>query len=291
MGMKVGLQLFSIKEAMKENPLEAIRKAAECGYRYIEVANHNALEDMGIGFGVKAEEVNKLLKDVGASIVSAHIYPFDKEKYKYILEYNAEIGNQNIIYPMGRFKDMDDVLNQCEMLNEYGEMTRKYGMKFYYHNHANEFMTVERKLIMDVIMDNTDADKVGFELDTFWAMRGGIDPVEYIRKYQDRIGLLHQKDMAKGTDSPINVFSRLTREVSEENIAAFRYCKQYVKPEDFTEIGRGIMDIQEIIDTANEIGKTEYIILEQDYTGMESEIESIRCSMQEFKKFRGIEWE
>lgn len=290
MGIKVGLQLFSIKNAMAEDTAQALRTAAECGYRYIEIANHNALEDTGIGFGMEAKEVKAILEDTGASIVSAHIYPFDMEKYKAILEYNAEIGNKNIIYPMDKFKDLDDVFARCELLNEYGEMTKKYGMKFYYHNHANEFMTIGRRMIMDLIMDHTDADKVSLELDTFWAMRAGVDPIEYMRKYSDRIGLLHQKDMSKSAESPVNVFSRLPREIPDGQMAAFRYCKQYVKDTDFTEIGTGIMNIQEIIDVANELDNVEYMFLEQDNTQMENEIVSIKKSMEEFHKFTGVEW-
>ena len=290
MGLKIGLQLFSIKNAVREDPVRALRTAAECGYRYIEIANHNALEDTGIGFGIHAGEVKKVLEDTGTRIVSAHIYPFDKEKYKAILEYNAEIGNKNMIYPMDKFKNLDDVLARCELLNEYGEMTKSYGMKFYYHNHANEFMTIDRRMIMDIIMDHTDADKVGLELDTYWAMRAGVDPVEYMRKYPDRIGLLHQKDMAKAAESPVNIFSRLQREIPEGQMASFRYCKQYVKDTDFTEIGTGIMNIQEIIDTAAEIGTAEYMFLEQDHTQMADEIESVKKSMAEFQKFRGTEW-
>lgn len=290
MAVKVGLQLFSIKEAMAKNPLEAIKKAAECGYRYLEAANHNALEDEGIGFGVSTTELKKVLADTGTQIISAHIYPFDKEKYKAILEYNAEIGTRDMIYPMDRFQDQDDVMRRCELLNEYGEMTNEYGMRFSYHNHANEFMTVSRRMIMDLILDNTDADKVGFELDTYWAMRAGVDPIEYIHKFSDRICLLHQKDMPKESKSPINIFRKLEREVEAEHMAAFRYCKQCVDDTDFTEIGTGIMDIQGILDAANEVGSIDYMILEQDTTRLADEIASIKRSMEEFHKFRGIDW-
>lgn len=291
MEIKVGLQLFSIKEAMHENPIGAIRKAADCGYRYLEAANHNALEDTGIGFGVSAKELKQTLDATGTKIVSTHIYPFDKEKFKAILEYNAEIDNPNIIYPMGRFQDRDDVLRCCEQLNEYGEMTNAYQMRFSYHNHANEFMTIDRQPIMDLIMDNTDPDKVGFELDTFWAMRGGMDPIEYMRRFRDRIGLLHQKDMSKTSPSPVNVFRDLEREVGPDRMAAFRYCKQRVDSADFTEIGTGIMDIQSIINAANELGTISYMFLEQDDTQMPDELLSIQKSMEEFRKFHGISWE
>lgn len=291
MEIKIGLQLFSIKEAMKEDSLGAIEKAAACGYRYLEAANHNALEDSGIGFGVSPADLTRVLQATGTRIVSTHIYPFDKEKFKAILDYNAAIGNPNIIYPMDRFHDRDDVLRRCELLNEYGEMANAYHIRFSYHNHANEFMTVDRQLIMDLLMDNTDPDKVGFELDTFWAMRGGIDPIEYMRRFRSRITLLHQKDMSKTSPSPVNVFRDLEREVGPDRMAAFRYCKQRTDSADFTEIGTGIMDIQSIIDAANELGTVSYMFLEQDSTQLPSELLSIQRSMEAFRKFHGISWE
>ena len=240
---------------------------------------------------MSADELKKVLSDTGTKIISAHIYPFDKEKYEKILEYNAQVGTEHLIYPMDRFRDLDDVMQRCELLNEYGEMTDKYGIRFSYHNHANEFMTIGGKAVIDILLEHTDPQKVGFELDTFWAMRAGADPIEYMRKYKNRISLLHQKDMSKNSKSPVNIFQKLEREVSEEHIAAFKYCKQYVDKTDFTEIGTGIMDIQSIIDAANENGMIDYMILEQDDTQLQDEIISIKKSMEEFHKFSGIDWE
>ena len=137
---------------------------------------------------------------------------------------------------------------------------------------------------------NTDPDALLLEVDTFWAMRGGVDPLELIRKYRDRITLLHQKDMSGKSGSPVNVFSRLDREVSEEHVCDFSYWKGMTDETDFAEIGTGIMDIQSIINLANEIHTVEYMILEQDSTQMESEAASIRKSMEEFRKFEGIDW-
>lgn len=290
MGMKVGLQVFSIRESMSKNPVEAIEKAAESGFRNLEAANHRALEDVGIGTGFSVRELKEVMERTGALIVSAHISPLDKERFKSILEYHAEIGNRNLVYPSGEFENYDDLMRQCEMFNAYGEAAGSYGIRFHYHNHAHEFMTMDGCPVLDLMMKNTDADKVGLELDTFWAMRAGADPLELIRKYGDRITLLHQKDMSKTTSSQVNVFTGLDREVTEEHVCGFAYWKDKTSDLDFTEIGTGIMDIQKIIDVANEKARVEYIFLEQDKTQMESELASIRKSMEGFRKFRGIEW-
>lgn len=291
MDMKVAIQLYSVRQSMEKDPIGTIQKVLDSGYRYIEAANHNALEDAGLGFGVGAKELKALLDAAGAKIVSAHIYPFDEEKYKEVMEYNLTIGNTNIVYPMDNFKDLDDVLRRCEMLNHFGALSRKNGLNFLYHNHSHEFMTIDGKTVMDIIMDNVAPENLGLELDTFWAMRAGMDNVELLRKYGKRISLVHQKDMAKDTDSPVNVFRKLNREMGEEHGISFAYNRQWVDNDrDFTEIGTGIMDIQEIIDTARESCEAAYIILEQDYTRMPSEIESIQRSMEAFRRYEGISW-
>ncbi len=290
MGIKVGLQVFSIRESMAADPVSAIENAAGDGYRYLEAANHRALEDAGIGVGLSAEELKKILDATGTEIISAHISPLDKEKFKEVLEYHAKIGNHNLVYPAGTFADYDDLMRQCETFNEYGKLAKEYGMRFHYHNHAHEFMTMDGRMVIDLMMKNTDPDALLLEVDTFWAMRGGVDPLELIRKYRDRITLLHQKDMSGKSGSPVNVFSRLDREVSEEHVCDFSYWKGMTDETDFAEIGTGIMDIQSIINLANEIHTVEYMILEQDSTQMESEAASIRKSMEEFRKFEGIDW-
>lgn len=290
MSMQVGIQLYSVRNSMQEDPLGTIQKVAECGYKYLEAANHNALEDQGVGFGVSAKELKKVLDDSGAQIVSAHIYPFDEEKYKAVMEYNLEIGNKNIIYPMGNFKDKDQVLEFCETFNKLGELSRTNGLNFLYHNHSQEFMTIGGTSVMDIMMERVAPENMGLELDTFWTMRAGLDPVETIKKYGSRIKLLHQKDMSKDTTSPVNVFEKLEREVGEKGADFFTHISTCVDNKDFTEIGTGLMDIQSIINAANEIGAAQYIILEQDYTQQSDEITSIKISMEAFRKFEGIKW-
>lgn len=288
--MRVGIQLYSVRNSMKQDPVGTIRKVLNCGYTYLEAANHNALEDQGVGFGVEAKELKRILDDAGSKIISAHIYPFDELKYSAVMDYNLTIGNKNIIYPMDNFKNLDDVLRRCELLNRFGELSRKNGLNFLYHNHSHEFMTIEGKPVLDIILDNTSPENLGLELDTFWVMRAGLDPVDLIRKYGSRITLLHQKDMAKETGSPVNLFTDLSPEVNEKHGAEFEYSYHLVKQEDFTEIGIGIMNIQAIIDAANEVGSAEYIILEQDFTQMTDEIASIKRSMESFRKYSGIDW-
>jgi Sugar phosphate isomerases/epimerases len=287
MALKVGIQLYSVRNAMAVDPVKTIEAVVKLGYKYIEVANHHALEDFGVGFGVDAKEIVRLMSGMGAQVVSAHIYPFSEETYDKIMEYNIAIGNRNIVYPMEHFNGEADVLSKCDLFNRLGKRSRENGLNFLYHNHAHEFQTIKGRLVEDIIVENTDPQFVNLELDTFWAVRAGMDPIELIRKYGDRIKLIHQKDISKMITSPVNVYSVIPREQADGE----RDYRSVVQHEDFTEIGKGIMDIQKIIDTANEINSSSHIILEQDYTSYSDELESIKVSMDAFHKFKGISWE
>ena len=284
--MKVGIQLYSVRNHMAEDPIATLRQVAQAGYKYIEVANHNATEDAGVGFGVSAAEIKKLLDETGASIFSAHIFPLDPENMTPILEYHQEIGTKYFVQPMDFYKDADEALRKAEILNKVGERCKEYGMQLLYHNHFHEFQHFGDKTVYDILMENTDPELVKVELDTYWTMRAGLDPVAKLKELGSRVCLVHQKDFAKGYEDQVN----LLKSVEEDNdyVDMDRFNRD-VKEETFSEIGTGIMDIQSIIDTANEVCGSEYIVLEQDFS-QHDEIESIKISMDSFHKFKGVEW-
>jgi sugar phosphate isomerase/epimerase len=284
--MKVGIQLYSVRNHMGKDPIGTIRHVAEAGYRYIEVANHNADTDSGVGFGVGAKEIKKALEGTGARIVSAHIFPLKPETIQPVLEYFAELGTAYLVAPMDFFRDKADVLAKCKTYNKTAGLCAAAGIRFLYHNHFHEFQIFEGKTIFDLIMENTDPALVGAELDTYWAVRGGQDPAALLTKYGERMRLIHQKDFPAAERDKINLIDPVNR---EKITVDMDYFTSVVSPETFTEIGAGILPIQEIINTGNHICKADYIVLEQDFS-RHDEYESIRISMESFKKFSGIEW-
>jgi sugar phosphate isomerase/epimerase len=271
---------------MKEDPIGTIQHVAKAGYRFIEAANHNAAKDHGVGFGVSAQEIKKVLDDTGAQVVSAHIYPYGADIIKPVLEYFNVLGTQYLVIPMCFFKDRDDALRQAEGFNEAGRLCSQAGITLVYHNHFHEFQIFGDKTVFDLIMEHTDPALVKAELDTYWAVRGGQDAPRFMEKYGQRIRLIHQKDFPGEFKEEINLIEPVNREGREVDM---RYFISVVKPETFTEIGTGILPIQDIIDAGNRVCKADYIILEQDFS-TRGEFESIAVSMEEFKKFRGIEW-
>jgi sugar phosphate isomerase/epimerase len=284
--MKVGIQLYSVRNHMEKDPLGTIRHVAEAGYRYIEAANHHADKDPGLGFGVSAKEIKKILEGTGARIVSAHIFPLNPATIKPALEYFAELETAYVAAPMDFFKDKAEALAKCKIYNELAQRCAEAGITFLYHNHFHEFQIFDGKTAFDLIMEHTDPALVGLELDAYWAVRGGQDPVSILKKYGERVRLIHQKDFPAAERERIN----LINPVNKGSITVdMDYFVSVVSPETFTEIGTGILPIQEIIDAGNRACKSDYIILEQDFS-RHDEYESIRISMESFKKFTGIEW-
>lgn len=169
---------------------------------------------------------------------------------------------------MGKFTTYDDLMRQCEFFNKVGKQCHEEGFTFLYHNHDHEFRTFNGKSIMDHMVENTDPDYLSLELDTFWVMRAGLNPVEQLKHFGKRVKLVHQKDFAWDSLAPINTIG-LTPEdyemkpgesagidggsdyaknggkhvITEDEAARARY----IRSTSFTEIGMGIMPIQAII--------------------------------------------
>lgn len=283
--MKLGVQLYSVKNSMLKDPISTIKSVVENGYTNIEAANHNAEKDYGVGFNVSAKEIGNILNDLGAKMISTHISPITDTNLEKILEYYTELGTKNIVMPMDFYKNKDEVLKKAENLNLIGEKCKSYNMNLLYHNHFHEYQIFNGESIMDIILNNTDPSLVKLELDTYWAMRGGQNVPELLKKYGKRVTLLHQKDYPKNKDNHINLIDK----VNLENICVdMDYFSSVVHSDSFIEIGEGIMDIQEIINTASEYCDVDYIILEQD-ASTHNEIDSIKISINNLSKFNGID--
>jgi sugar phosphate isomerase/epimerase len=125
---------------------------------------------------------------------------------------------------------------------------------------------------MDFMLENTDRDLVMFEFDTYWAIRGGQDPIAWIRKFGKRCDLLHQKDLPAAV-RPVNLFDLSIQNQDMKLMDMFKT----ISPEQFTEIGAGIIDIPEIIEAGRTHGNARYIIVEQDMTS-KTELDSITIS-------------
>lgn len=289
MNVRVGLQLYSVRRALDRDPWGTLARLAEAGFTRLEAANHNARNDPGVGFGVAAPELRDGLAALGLSIVGCHINPLDLDILPRALDYQAELGNTQFgcdieFFPYG---DRDYVLRRAELFNTVGELARARGMRFYYHNHFQEFQHFGDDYVYDLILDNTDPNLVKLEIDTYWIYRGGQDPVAWMEKCADRVILLHQKDFPADAPQPLNLFDGVVSPTESIDMAVFEERKD---PRCFTEIGTGVLPIQRIIDAAGALPHVDDLILEQDHTALD-EIESVRTSRQAFAaNFTGISW-
>lgn len=290
MSIRIGLQLYSVRQALAADPRGTLEAIADTGYKYIEAANHDAMNDPGVGFGVSAGEFRSKLDELGLSIVGCHINPLDVSILPRALEYQAELGNKYFgcdieFFPYG---DREYILRRAEVFNTIGELARQHGMAFYYHNHFQEFQRCGDQYVYEMILENTDPDLVKIEMDTYWMYRGGQDPLKWMERYADRIILLHQKDFPEQSPQPLNLFDGVFH--SDENIDMANFIERKDK-RCFTEIGTGVLPIQDIIDAAAKLPALDYMVLEQDFTQL-PELESIRVSRQAFRdSFTGINWD
>ncbi len=290
MTVSVGLQLYSVRNSLSRDAWGTLARVAEAGFTHLEAANHNARNDPGVGFGVSASELRTHLADLGMSIVGCHINPLEMDILPRALDYQAELGNTQFgcdieFFPYG---DRDYVKRRCEVFNTVGELARERGMRFYYHNHFQEFQRFGDDYVYDLILGYTDPDLVKLEIDTYWMYRGGQDPIDWMNRYADRVVLLHQKDFPADAPQPLNLFDGVISPTENIDLAVFLEHKD---PRCFTEIGTGVLPIQSILDTAGTLPANDYVILEQDHTALD-EIESVRTSRQAFaENFTGISWE
>lgn len=287
--MRAAIQMFSVRNELTKAPQKTMERVSEIGYKNWEICVYADGHPSNYSLNMSVAEERRFYSELGVQIIGGHLQDSvmqDPNKLPYYLDYLAEIGCKSPGLALTFFKDRDEIKRRGEFMNLLGEMCRERGMGFHYHTQYFQFRKLDGRYVMDHILEATDPSLVGIELDTYWAVRGGVDPAERIRAYQGRICMLHIKDMPAEVGDRANILSWQDPNL-EMNADIFRGS---YKPEEFIEIGDGILDLQSIINAGNETGMSEsFVTLEQDYTKL-NELESIRRSMDGFKRFCGVNW-
>ncbi len=292
--MKVALQMFSVRTELAKDPAGTMQKVAALGYHNWETFPFDPQSPYNYGLALPLDEAKALLRDLDITIIGNHLMQPDlvaenRDELKKNLDYQAAIGCRSPGLAAIFVPDRDGVLRCCDDMNAAAALCRERGMRFHFHNHWHEFQLMDGdKYMMDIIMENTDPALVDMEVDTYWATRAGLDPVEVMRRYGDRLTMLHQKDIKPEAEPNLNFFAKRDRHEPVLDVDLWRQITQPYQ-QDYCEVGTGIMDIQRIIDAGNELG-VQYISLEQDYTDR-TELESISISMENFHKYTGLDWE
>ena len=163
----------------------------------------------------------------------------------------------------------EKIVEYTKELNEMGRRLKEEGLSLYYHNHHMEFSKYDDKYLMDIMVEESDPEYLGFELDVHWLQRGGVNPLEWIKKLEGRTKIIHIKDYR------INQ----TLDLSGGVEGIMRSMADVVE---FAEIGEGNLDIKAIIDLAGETG-VEHIFIEQDNTYGRDPFESLEISARNLR--------
>jgi sugar phosphate isomerase/epimerase len=198
--MPVGIQLYTLRDVIGKDLSGTLQNVSKIGYKSVEAYGFD-----GKFFSTPAKDFRKMCADLGMVITSTHT-GITAENAMMYTEKAAEAGLEYLVLPsfMGRpEKSLDDFKKVAAEMNKIGEITKKAGIQFGYHNHNFEFRPMEGKLPYDVLLAETDPGLVTFEMDIFWVVKGGQDPIQYFEKHPGRFKLWHVKDMGNDGETCI----------------------------------------------------------------------------------------
>jgi sugar phosphate isomerase/epimerase len=225
---RIGLQLYTVRDALARDFEGTLARVAAIGYRDLEFAGYA---------GRRPEAVSAALERHGLRAPAAHI-PLDALRGHWSATVDAAhvIDHDLIVLPWLDEKERRSIADYerlADELNRFGAAARKADLRFAYHNHDFEFTPMGGRIPYDVLLDRTDPDDVGFELDLYWITKAGHDPVAYFDRYPGRFPSVHVKD---STGAPANRI---------------------------TEVGRGTIDFKRIFARRKQAG-IQHAFVEQD---------------------------
>lgn len=227
---KIGVQLYTIREFLKteEDAKVSFEKLKKLGYDEAQTA----------GCQFSYEAFGRLAKEAGITLVGTH------DNFQMMLNdpaqamKNHEYLGTKIMGIGGLFKSTKEEYEEfIAQANTVAKSIAPYGYKFTYHNHSHEFLKIDGKLVMDMLIEGMDKENTGFVLDTYWVQHGGADVRHWIEKLAGRIDILHLKDMARN--------------------------KEGTPPQYITEVGNGNLYWEGILETAIRTG-VKHFVVEQD---------------------------
>lgn len=241
---KVGVQLYSVRDAMKTDFSGTIAKVASIGYKEVEFAGY---------FNHSPSDVRAILDKNGLAAPSCHVgYDVVEKKLPETIDAAHTIGHSFIVCPWieVKLRQAPDGWKQVvQLFNKAGETCKKAGIQFGYHNHTFEFMpdpNLGGKMPYDFLLENTDANLVKMEMDLCWISVAGQDPVSYFSRYPGRFPLVHVKDVKeipKATPGKTDEFLNTDFEKKE-----------------MTEVGSGVIDWKRIFSHADQAGIQHYFV-------------------------------
>ena len=248
-----GVQLYSVRDDMRKDPLGTLKQISQMGYKHVEHANYVNRKF----YGYSASEFKKVLDDLGMTMPSGHTVlakqHWDAAKndftdtWKWTVDDAKTVGQVYVISPAlpeNMRKDYDELKRSMDIFNKSGELCKKSGMKFGYHNHDFEFtQQLNNQTVFDIILTSTDPSLVIQQLDIGNMYNGGAKALDILKKYPGRFPSMHVKDEIKAATGNEHYES--------------------------TVLGKGIIGVKEVIDYGKKYGGTIHYIIEQEaYQGI-----------------------
>ena len=267
-----GIQLYSVRDEMGKDPLASLKQLAAMGYKNVEHANYVERKF----YGYSAVEFKKILDGLGLKMPSGHTVMnanhWDKaandftDAWKQTVEDAATVGQKYVISPWldeGLRKNYDDLLGFLDVFNKCGELCKKSGLKFGYHNHNFEFKySLNNQSIYDIILQKTDPALVLQQMDIGNMYGAGGRALDLLKKYPGRFESMHVKDEIKSSNKG---------EMDDDY--------------ESTILGKGILPVKEIVNLARKIGGTTEFIIEQESYQNKTPMECAQADLAIMKKW------
>jgi len=254
----VGIQLYTLRDAMTADALGSLKKLSALGYKNLELANYSD----GKFYGFTPTELKKIVADLGMEIKSSHAAVestgITPETAKAMADAHAEVGVKYCVQPWVNEPDrtIETYKKMIGDWNEVGRIMKDVGIQFGYHNHNFEFANIDGVVpYYDIFMPEMDADLITMELDLFWANKAGQDPVAMFNKYPGRFQLLHFKDMKTKQEPFFDVIK-----------------------DDVCSVGAGVIDFKAIL-KAKDVAGMKYMFVEDDNQGNGKTFEELEVSI------------
>ena len=255
----VGLQLYTIRDAISADLLGSLKKLSDLGYKTLELAGYAN----GKFYGKSPAEFKKIVGDLGMDVISSHSAVestgITTENAKLMADSHAALGAKFVIQPWINEQDrnIETYKRMIGDWNKVGKIMKGVGIQFGYHNHNFEFAKINGKVpYYDIFMPEMDKDLITMELDLFWASKAGQDPIAMFNKYPGRFQLLHFKDM-KTKQPPF-----------------FEVIK-----DDICDVGAGVIDFKKIW-ASKKVAGAKYLFVEDDNQGLGKPFEALEISIK-----------
>ncbi len=246
----IGLQLYSLRAEFTKNVPASLEKVRSFGIKNVELAGT---------YNLSPEKFKEMLDANQLKPVSGH-FPFDryKDDPEGVAKDAKALGLQYAgcawITHDGEF-DEKECRTAIEVFNKAGEVLAKHGIKLFYHCHGYEFLPHGDGTYMDLLMKETNPKFVRFEMDVYWVVHPGQDPVKWLEKYPGRWELMHVKDMKKGLKGDFTGKSDVKNDVT---------------------VGTGQMNWPAILSAAKKSGVKHYFIEDEAPTAAEQIPQSLK---------------